>query len=263
MAETKVDKALNGWRGQPPADREAVALVLVKLSQLAADIPEVREIDLNPLIADERGVIVLDAKIAVAASDKARGFNSNPRLAIRPYPKQWERHEVLRDGTRVLVRPVRPEDETLYPDFLSKVTADDLRLRFFAPIKEFTHAFIAKLTQLDYARAVAFAAIHEDSGELWGVVRLHGDPNHETGEYAILLRSELKGRGLGWLLMQRIIDYARSEGFKRVKGQVLRENTTMIAMCQKLGFEVHDDADDNSLKIVTFELAAAPAKAAE
>ena len=262
MAETKVDKLLNGWRGQPPADREAVALVLVKLSQLAADIPEVREIDLNPLIADERGVIVLDAKIAVAPADKIRGFGANPRLAIRPYPKQWERHEVLRDGTRVLVRPVRPEDETLYPDFLSKVTADDLRLRFFAPIKEFTHAFIAKLTQLDYARAVAFAAIHEDFGELWGVVRLHADPNHETGEYAILLRSELKGRGLGWLLMQRIIDYAKSEGFKRVKGQVLRENTTMIAMCQKLGFEVHDDAEDNSLKVVTFEIEPA-AKAAE
>ena len=262
MAETKVDKLLNGWRGQPPADRNAVALVLVKLSQLTADIPEIREIDLNPLIADERGVIVLDAKIAVEPCPKLRGY-SNPRLAIRPYPKQWERHEVLRDGTRVLVRPVRPEDETLYPDFLKRVTPEDLRLRFFAPIKEFTHAFIAKLTQLDYARAVAFAAINEDTGELWGVVRLHADPNHETGEYAILLRSELKGRGLGWLLMQRIIDYAKSEGFKRVKGQVLRENTTMIAMCQKLGFEVHDDAEDTSLKIVTFEIDQAGAEAAE
>ena len=135
---------------------------------------------------------------------------------------------MLRDGWRILVRPVRPEDEDALRDFFSAVTDEDLRLRFFAPVKDFSHAFIARFTQIDYARAMAFIAIDEHAARLLGVVRLHADANYDTGEYAILVRSDLKGRGLGWLLMQTIIEYARSEGIKRIEGQVLRENTTMM-----------------------------------
>src|SRR6185312_14035875 len=113
----------------------------------------------------------------------------------------------------------------------------DLRLRFFAPMKEFSHEFIARLTQLDYARAMAFVAFDEASNELVGVVRIHSDSVYESGEYAILLRSDLKGRGLGWMLMQMIIEYAKSEGLKYMAGDVLAENTVMLAMCRDLGFE--------------------------
>src|SRR5262249_10469241 len=129
-------------------------------------------------------------------SRRRRGPSGHPRFAIRPYPKEWERRTELRDGTKILVRPVRPEDEPLYGPFFAAVTQQDLRLRFFAPVKEFGHTFIARFTQIDYARAMAFIAIEESSGNMLGVVRLHADANYERGEYAILVRSDLKGRGL-------------------------------------------------------------------
>jgi acetyltransferase len=130
------------------------------------------------------------------------------------------------------------------------VTPHDLRLRFFAPVKEFTHAFIARFTQLDYARAMAFIAIEESSGRLLGVVRLHANADYDTGEYAILVRSDLKGHGIGWLLMQMIIEYARAEGIGTIEGQVLRENTSMLAMCRQLGFEIAADPQDLDICLV-------------
>ena len=165
-----------------------------------------------------------------------------------------EPHLTLRDGTPVLIRRLAPEDAALYPDFLSDVTAGDLRLRFFAPIKDFGHAFVARLTQLDYARAMAFVAIDETTREMLGGVRLHSDANYESGEYAVLLRSDLKGRGLGWRLMQMIIEYARAEGLKRIEGQVLGENATMLRMCRELGFSIEREPDSGDIQKVVLEL---------
>jgi acetyltransferase len=252
---TRVARLLRAYRNVPEARIDDVALVLVKLAQLVADVPEIRELDINPLLADETGVLALDARVAVAvAAPKFRG-RGHPHLAIRPYPSEWERRLVLGDNWRIFVRPVRPEDEPLVRAFFEKVTPEDLRLRFFAPVKELSAAFIARLTQLDYGRANAFVAIDEATGEMIGGVRLHADADYETGEFAILLRSDLKGRGLGWKLMQHIIDYARAEGLKRIQGQILRENTVMIRMCKELGFVVQDDPDDPNLCVATFALA--------
>jgi acetyltransferase len=168
-------------------------------------------------------------------------------FAVRPYPSQWQRHIEVKDGWRVLVRPIRPEDEPLIHELLRHVTAHDLRLRFFAVMKEFSHEFIARLTQIDYARAMAFVAFDEVTGEILGVVRIHSDSIYESGEYAILLRSDLKGRGLGWALTQMIIEYARSEGLKAISGDVLTENTVMLAMCRSLGFEVKSDPIEHGI----------------
>ena len=149
---------------------------------------------------------------------------------------------------------MRPEDERLYPPFFARVTPEDLRLRFFGPVKEFSHPFIARFTQIDYARAMAFIAIDEASGDMLGVVRLHADANYESGEYAILVRSDLKGHGLGWLLMQLIIDYARTEGLHRIEGQVLSDNATMLAMCRELGFDIATDPQDPDTCVVKLAL---------
>jgi acetyltransferase len=247
---------LKAYRDVPAADTDAVALLLVKLAQLAADLPELRELDLNPVLADQNGLTAVDARVAVAPlAPVRRGPAGHPRFAIRPYPKEWERNAAMRDGTKILVRPVRPEDEPLYEPFFAAVTPQDLRLRFFAPVKEFGHRFVARLTQIDYARAMAFIAIDENSGELLGVVRLHADANYEHGEYAVLVRSDLKGRGLGYLLMQMMIQYARAEDLKIIEGQVLRENTAMLAMCRKLGFHVALDPDDADTCVVKLALA--------
>ena len=158
------------------------------------------------------------------------------------------------DGTQIFVRPVRPEDEPLFAEFFQHVTSDDLRLRFFAHIKHFSHTFTARLTQIDYARAMCLIAIDPSNGAMLGAVRLHSDARYETGEYAILLRSNLKGRGLGWLLMQTMIDYAKSEGLQTISGQVLNENVTMLSMCRNLGFDVKADPDDLGVQIVTLSL---------
>src|SRR5215471_13521438 len=160
IARTRVSRILKAYRNVSAADQHAIELLLVKLSQLVADFPEIREIDLNPVLADETGVLVIDARISVAPLEAAnRGAAGNPRFAIRPYPTDWVRHMQLRDGAAILVRPVRPEDEPLYAPFFAAVTPNDLRLRFFAPVKDFGHAFVARLTQIDYARAMAFVAI--------------------------------------------------------------------------------------------------------
>jgi acetyltransferase len=251
MARTRVSRILKAYRDVAAVDETAIALMLVKLAQLAADFPQVREVDLNPLLADESGLIAVDTRVAVAPFDSTRpGPSGHPDFAIRPYPKQWERHVALADGTAIFVRPVRPEDEPLYGPFFAAVTPQDLRMRFFAPIKEFSHAFVARLTQIDYARAMAFVAIEESSGKLLGVVRLHANANYDAGEYAVQVRSDLKGHGLGWLLMQMIIEYARAEGIGTIEGQVLRENTSMLAMCRQLGFQITADPDDVGICIV-------------
>jgi acetyltransferase len=255
IARTRVSRVLRAYRDVPAADEAAVALTLVKLAQLVADVPEVKEIDLNPLLSDHSGVLALDARIAVAPLEKAgRRFPGHPRFAIRPYPKEWEQLRHLPNGTAVLVRPVRPEDEQLYAPFFARITADDLRLRFFSPMKEFSHAFIARMTQLDYARAMAFVALDQSSGDLLGVARLHANADYDRGEYAVLVRSDMKGMGLGWLLMQVLLEYARSEGLNRFEGQVLRENTTMLKMCRELGFTILGDPHDRGSYLVGLEL---------
>jgi len=254
IERTRVSRLLRAYRDVPAVKPDAVAMVLVKLAQMAADIPEIRELDINPLLADESGVLAVDARVAVGRVERKFRGSGPANFAVRPYPLQWQRHVEVKDGWRVFVRPIRPEDEPLIHEMLKHVTMPDLRLRFFAPMKEFTHEFIARLTQLDYARAMAFVAFDEKTNELVGVVRIHSDSIYESGEYAILLRSDLKGRGLGWTLMQLIIEYAKSEGLKAISGDVLSDNSTMLSMCRDLGFQVKFDPQEHDICNVTLTL---------
>jgi acetyltransferase len=177
----------------------------------------------------------------------------------RPYPSQWERHLVLGDGWKIFARPVRADDEPLILHLLQHVSKEDLRLRFFDSIKEFSHPFLVRLTQLDYARAMAFVAFDETSGDILGVVRLHSNPAGDSGEYAILLRSDLKGHGLGWALMQMIIEYGKSEGLMQITGEILQENSVMLKMCRELGFEVKTNPEDRGVCDVNLVLDSPPA----
>jgi acetyltransferase len=173
--------------------------------------------------------------------------------------------QTLRDGSRVVIRQLRPGDGVLYPDFLAGVTRDDLRLRFFAPIAELSDALVHELTHYNPAKAMAFIALSADDGRMLGVVRLHNDTAGARGangaEFAVLVHSALKGKGLGWLLMKRIIAYARERGIETVHGQVLAENTTMLAMCEHLGFHIADDSSERGMKYVTLKPGAVDASA--
>jgi RimJ/RimL family protein N-acetyltransferase len=162
-----------------------------------------------------------------------------------------EPHLILRDGAPILIRRLVAEDAALYPDFLSEVTAEDLRLRFFASMREVNHELLDKLINYDPARAVAFIAVDERNRKMLGVVRLHDDTSGESAEFAILVRSPLKDHGVGWLLMKRMIEYSKQKRLKTVRGQVPSENTAMLTMCAELGFHIADDPDDFVVKTVT------------
>lgn len=185
---------------------------------------------------------------------KSEHLAGEPCAKPRSYPIEWERHFVLNSDWRIFTRPIIPMDEELIRELLARVNKVDLRLRFFGSVKEFSHPFLAGLTQLDYANAMAFIAFNEVTGDPLGVVRVHRKPDGPSGEFAILLRSDLKGHGLGWALMQLLIEYCRSDGYGQIVGQVMRENANMLQMCQELGFVVEDDPEERGIYNVTLDL---------
>ena len=233
MERTRVFRLLQGYRGRKPADLDAIALTLVQLSQLVADQPDIAELDINPLVADETGVIALDARIGLRS-----GAPLPLRFAIRPYPKELERHATTQNGTALFVRPVRPEDEPLIVEAFRRLDPADVRMRFFAAIKEMPHEHAARLIQIDYDREMALIGFAEGSDVRApvGIARLSADPDNAKAEFAIIIRSDLKGRGIGACLMRLLIDYARSRGIGTLIGEVLAENTAMLALMRNLGF---------------------------
>ncbi|HLT43800.1 MAG TPA: GNAT family N-acetyltransferase [Luteimonas sp.] len=262
IGRTRVARRLEAHRSQDAADERAIALALVKLAQLAADVPEIRQMSLNPLLADADGAVAVDARILVGPVEALHRGRGHPRFAIFPYPSELERRITLADGAPAFVRPVRPEDEELFREFFSHVTDEDLRLRFFQSVKHFSHEFIARLTQMDYARSIALLALDAD-GAMLGAVRLHADANYERGEYGILVRSDLKGQGLGWQLMRTMIEVAGWMGLQEVEGQVLRQNRGMLAMCEQLGFTISPDPDEPGLMLVRLPVPAPGAEAGD
>ena len=255
MGQTRIFKLLQGYRDRPPADLAAIAETLTRLSQLVVDCPAVKELDINPLLADEIGVIALDARIRIEPGEVEKD-GPNPQLAIRPYPDQWEKWTASDDGDRIFIRPIRPTDEPLLAAFQTKLSPEDIRFRFLAPRKEFSHKTNARFTQIDYARAMAFVALSQDQKELLGVARLAADPDYASAEYAIIVRSDLKGTGIGWALMRHLIHYAESEGLRDLHGDVLAANQRMLDMCRALGFEIAVDAEDASIRKVRLRLPA-------
>ena len=249
MARTRVWRLLQGYRGNPPANIDAIAEVLIRLGQLAADLPAIRELDINPLLADAAGVIAVDARLRIAPAASP----GPARLAIAPYPQELETVESLRDGTVLAVRPLRPEDEPLLHDLAAHMSHEDLRLRFFTPVRGLTHIVAARLSQLDYDRELALLA--ERDRIALGVAHFFADPDKLCAEYAIAVRSEWKGRGVGYLLMTRLIDVARQRGIGELTGEVLLENEPMLQMCRELGFGITAHPNDPSIVLVGKKLA--------
>jgi acetyltransferase len=246
MARTRVWRLLQGYRGRPAAAIDAVAEILIRVAELAIDHPEIRELDINPLFAGATGVMAVDARLRVASAEPGRA-----RLAISPYPRELESTERLRDGAVVRLRPIRPEDEPLLQDLASHMSPQDLRLRFFTAMKGLSHQLAARLTQIDYDREMALIALEADADQVLGVSRFAADPDNRQAEYAVEVRSDWKGRGLGYLLMKRLIDLARQRRIGELVGEVLRENTAMLQMCRALGFRIRADAKDPGLVRVT------------
>jgi len=232
LSRTRVDRLLRGYRDRPAAARAAVCDAMVRLSQLIADVGEIAELDVNPLLADAEGVIALDARIVVR--QPAPGQGRGARFAIRPYPVELETEIVDRDGKRLRVRPIRPDDEPLIQAFTRRLTPEDVRMRFFGPLRELSHELAARLTQIDYDREMAFLLL--DGQDLLGVGRLAADPAFEEAEFALVVASDRQRHGYGTLLLEHVLHYAQTRGIKTVVGYVLRENQRMLELTKRLGF---------------------------
>lgn len=251
IAQTRVSRLLQGWRDVPPADSTAIAAVLTAISQLLADEPRIAEIDINPLLADADGVVALDARVRVSASAPAGADN----FAIRPYPAalvevfQWRDREVT-------LRPIRPEDEAQHLAFLEKLDPIDVRMRVFHSRRSIERSELARLTQIDYEREMAFIATAQTSSgeETLGVVRATCDPDNIDAEFGIVVRSDLKGGGLGERLMQKLIGYLRARGTQRLVAQVLRENAKMIELAKRLDFDIDPEQPDPQMWSISLPL---------
>jgi acetyltransferase len=231
IGRTRVARLLAGYRDVPAADMGALERALLGIAQLIADVPDIAELDINPLLADARGALALDARIRVARSAR----RNTGRFAIRPYPVELE-STITAGGRGILVRPIRPEDEAKYPVLLEKTSAGDIYFRLFRTLREMSHAELARFTQIDYDREMALLALAGD--EITGIVRAVTDPDNERAEFAIIVRSDWSGQGIGYALMEKIIAYCRSRGTGEIFGEILSDNHRMLELARALQFRI-------------------------
>ena len=244
VGRTRVARLLAGYRGKPPADMEAIGTVLVRIATLLADLPEVQELDINPLLADEHGVLALDARMRVAAAAQP----GPARFAIRPYPAELE-ESVSWEGRALSLRPIRPEDAPQHSAFIAALTPEDMRYRMFAPMQALSPAQLARWTQIDYDREMAFIATGQGphGPETLGVARAVADPDNISAEFAVVVRSDLKGHGLGALLLEKLLRYCRARGTHELVGEALPDNQRMLKLAHHLGFTVAPAAQQGAL----------------
>ncbi|MBK9120878.1 MAG: bifunctional acetate--CoA ligase family protein/GNAT family N-acetyltransferase [Phycisphaerales bacterium] len=237
IARTQVFKLLGGYRDRPPADLTALCLTLTQVSQLIVDRPEVAELDINPLFADNLGVLALDARIKVAPAGQVT--SGHKRLAIRPYPRHLEEYFKLADGRRVFVRPIRPEDAPAHAAFVARVPPEDLRFRLLGVVRDIPPSELARLTQIDYDREMAFIAIDEHGAagpETLAVVRTVTNPDNTRAHFAIMVRADWQRSGLGTQLLRKMIQYCRNRGTHELVADLLPDNAATLALARKLGF---------------------------
>jgi acetyltransferase len=234
---TRISTLLRGYRGAEAMDVAAIQYLLYKFAYLIMDFPEISEMDINPFAVDERGGIVLDAKIIL--DEKVAGKTVKPfsHMVICPYPKEYERPVLIKRGRSVLLRPIRPEDEPMHEEMFSTFSTETRRFRFFGPVKE-THEMLARYTQIDYDREIAIIAELSEGGRkrMAGVVRLIADPYNETAEYAIVIGDPWQGQGLGTIMTRYILEIARKRGIKKVVAYVLEDNSGMLHLFKKFRF---------------------------
>jgi acetyltransferase len=233
---------------------DAILMTLVKMSQLVIDHPELQELDINPLMADSKGVIALDARI------KIKQVNIRPaaNLAIRPYPQDLEETYQLTSGQEILIRPIKPEDEQAHHLFLSHTKPEDIYFRFFRAVNNLSHSQMARFTQIDYDREMAFIVVkknEKEEDETIAVVRIVSDADNNKAEFAIIVRSDMHKQGIGNKLMNKMIEYCRERGTKRLTAQTLSNNQAMQSLARKFNFTQSRNEDDEQTISLSLDLA--------
>lgn len=236
ILRTRAARMLEQFRDAPPVDQEQIEQVLLRVSEMVCELPEIAAMDINPLLAGELGVVAVDARIELA--DTVHGAEPYAHMAIHPYPAHFARKEALSDGREILLRPIRPEDAEIERAFVRGLSEESRYLRFMRAIQELTPEMVVRFTQIDYDREMAFVAIHEkgEQQEEVGVARYSVEPDGESAEFAIVVADAWHGLGVGTLLMEALIESARQRGVRELIGEVLPRNHSMLALADRLGF---------------------------
>jgi acetyltransferase len=247
MEQTRVFTALQGVRGRPPCDIAALEQLLVRFSQLVAEQRWIKEIDINPLLVSHERILGLDARVVL--HDPGTKESDIPKLAIRPYPTQYVGHAKMKDGTPVVIRPIRPEDEPLMVPFHESLSEQSVYLRYFHMIalgQRVTHERLVRICFGDFDREMALVAEHK--GAILGVGRLSRIPGREEAEFSVLISDKYQRRGLGTELLRRLVQIGRDEKLKRISANILPENAGMQAVCKKLGFRLKPDPEEEVVR---------------
>ena len=256
MEQTKIYEALKGARGRKPVDLDALEKLIVQFSRLVVEQPWIKEIDINPLLARPgEQAVALDARVIVHGPDAKR--EDLPKPAIRPYPVQYASPWTMKDGSRLLIRPIRPEDEPMMIKFHQNVSERSVYFRFFHMLNlsyRTAHERLTRICFIDYDRETALVAEHKNAEtgekEILAVGRLVKQQGENEAEFAILIADKYQRSGLGTGLLKRLVGIGRKENNRRIKADILYENRGMQRVCEKLGFRLHYDSEEEVVKAV-------------
>jgi acetyltransferase len=242
MQHTKIWSLLKGYRNRPAADLDLLEEMIVRLSQLLIDFPQIAELDMNPILIKDGRPVAVDARIRISAMD----ISSPQHLVIGPYPEAEESHVITENGTRIFIRPIKPEDAPLFMDLFNVLSPTSIYYRFFGELKDLSPQMLARFTQIDYDREISLVALDDDPA----TARIIGDPDGNEGQFAVLVGDPWQGMGIGSNLLKKCLLIAERRGIQSVRGLVLKKNTYMLAMGKKLGFNMKKKPDSKEYELV-------------
>jgi acetyltransferase len=245
IEDTKIYQLLKGFRGSAAVDVSAIQFLLYKFAYLVADFPEIKELDINPFVVDEKGGVVLDAKVILDETMNGKTLKPYGHMVISPYPREYEKTVDMESGQTVLLRPIRPEDEQMEGEMFKTFSEETQRFRFFGPIKSITHEMLIRFTQIDYDREIAIIAEQSEQGrkKMLGVVRVIADPYNQTAEFAIVVGDPWQKQGLGTHMMEHVLSIAKQRGIKKMYAYTLHDNTSMLHLFEKFQFVINRQED--------------------
>jgi acetyltransferase len=258
IARARSAETLGTWRGAPPADREALEQILLRVSEMVCALPQLREMDINPVIVDAAGAVVVDARIVIDTAPSSA--DNYPHLAILPYPSDREQEWPMRGGGRYTIRPIHPNDAEMLQDFVRRMSPESRYFRFVSTMRELSLKMLARFTLIDYDREMALVAVYrqrkpdEEGGfteteSIIGVSRYVTNPDRMSCEFSLAISDEFNGQGLGSRMMLEIMDVARSKGLTQIEGLVLTNNAPMLRLMRSLDFEVHKYDEDPDFRL--------------
>jgi acetyltransferase len=249
LEETKVYRLLKGYRGSAPVDLKKLEETLLTFSQLLVDFPQIKEIDINPMLISEKAACILDARIVVDKNQVCKKHEPHEHIVISPYPKKYETLWTLKNGQEVLLRPIKPEDEPLWLEWFQSLSEESIRYRFFQMLKDTPHEVRLRYCNIDYDREIALVAEVEENGKrrMLGISRVSIETDGKHGEMAFIVSDQWQGLGLGTKMVDYTLDIAKEKGVDNIYAIMLPDNYRALSLTKKMGFNI-DYLEDGTIK---------------